>query len=137
MVDQAETPLHHLILQVEKAVTSSQIHAVIADIRNYARMDALFQLYQPYRLSRSGLSPCFFDGRKPSSSGIYKCNGNKNVADLALRHQVEKFVMVSTDRAVNPTSVMEPVSARKNTYTQCFIARKVEETKQLNLLRLV
>jgi FlaA1/EpsC-like NDP-sugar epimerase len=46
MVDQAETPLHHLILQVE-AVTSSQIHA-IADIRNYARMDALFQLYQPY-----------------------------------------------------------------------------------------
>jgi FlaA1/EpsC-like NDP-sugar epimerase len=42
--------------------------------------------------------------------------------------------MVSTDRAVNP-SVMEPVSAlRKNTYTQCFIARKVEETKQLNLL---
>jgi FlaA1/EpsC-like NDP-sugar epimerase len=47
MVDQAETPLHHLILQVE-AVTSSQIHAVIADIRNYARMDALFQLYQPY-----------------------------------------------------------------------------------------
>jgi FlaA1/EpsC-like NDP-sugar epimerase len=44
---QAETPLHHLILQV-KAVTSSQIHAVIADIRNYARMDALFQLYQPY-----------------------------------------------------------------------------------------
>jgi FlaA1/EpsC-like NDP-sugar epimerase len=47
MVDQAETPLHHLILQVEKAVTSSQIHAVIADIRN-ARMDALFQLYQPY-----------------------------------------------------------------------------------------
>jgi FlaA1/EpsC-like NDP-sugar epimerase len=80
----------------------------------------------------------FFDGRKPSSSGIYKCNGNKNVADLALRHQVEKFVMVSTDRAVNPTSVMG-ASKRiaENTYTQCFIARKVEETKQLNLLRLV
>jgi FlaA1/EpsC-like NDP-sugar epimerase len=89
MVDQAETPLHHLILQVEKAVTSSQIHAVIA-IRNYARMDALFQS-TICRLSRSGLSPCFFDGRKPSSSGIYKCNGNKNVADLALRHQVESL----------------------------------------------
>jgi FlaA1/EpsC-like NDP-sugar epimerase len=54
---------------------------------------------------------------------------------LALRHQVEKFVMVSTDRAVNPTSVMG-ASKRiaENTYTQCFIARKVEETKQLNLL---
>jgi FlaA1/EpsC-like NDP-sugar epimerase len=77
----------------------------------------------------------FFDGRKPSSSGIYKCNGNKNVADLALRHQVEKFVMVSTDRAVNPTSVMG--ASKRIAYTQCFIARKVEETKQLNLLRLV
>jgi FlaA1/EpsC-like NDP-sugar epimerase len=93
MVDQAETPLHHLILQAE-AVTSSQIHAVIADIRNYARMDFVSIVSTICRL-RSGLSPCFFDGRKPSSSGIYKCNGNKNVADLALRHQVEKFVMVS------------------------------------------
>jgi FlaA1/EpsC-like NDP-sugar epimerase len=105
MVDQAETPLHHLILQVEKAVTSSQIHAVIADIRNYARMDALFQLYQPYVVYHAAAYHHVSLMEEPSSSGIYKCNGNKNVADLALRHQVEKFVMVSTDRAVNPTSV--------------------------------
>jgi FlaA1/EpsC-like NDP-sugar epimerase len=47
MVDQAETPLHHLILQVESShkFTDSRCYA---DIRNYARMDALFQLHQPY-----------------------------------------------------------------------------------------
>jgi FlaA1/EpsC-like NDP-sugar epimerase len=43
--------------------------------------------------------------------------------------------MVSTDRAVNPTRTSKRIA--ENTYTQCFIARKVEETKQLNLLRLV
>jgi FlaA1/EpsC-like NDP-sugar epimerase len=49
-------------------------------------MDALFQLYQPYVVYHAAAYHHFFDGRKPSSSGIYKCNGNKNVADLALRH---------------------------------------------------
>jgi FlaA1/EpsC-like NDP-sugar epimerase len=125
-----------LILQVEKAVTSSQIHAVIA-IRNYARMDALFQLYQPYVVYHAAAYHHVSLMEEPSSSGIYKCNGNKNVADLALRHQVEKFVMVSTDRAVNPTSVMGASKRIAEKTHTMFIARKVEETKQLNLLRLV
>jgi FlaA1/EpsC-like NDP-sugar epimerase len=107
MVDQAETPLHHLILQVEKAVTSSQIHAVIADIRNYARMDALFQLYQPYVVYHAAAyHHVSLMEENPAQAVFTNVMGTKNVADLALRHQVEKFVMVSTDRAVNPTSVM-------------------------------
>jgi FlaA1/EpsC-like NDP-sugar epimerase len=89
------------------------------------------------RLSRSGLSPCFFDGRKPAQAVFTNVMGTKNV-DLALRHQVEKFVMVSTDRAVNPTSVMGASKRIAEKYIHSmFIARKVEETKQLNLLRLV
>jgi FlaA1/EpsC-like NDP-sugar epimerase len=69
-------------------------------------MDALFQLHQPYVVYHAAAYHHVSLMEEPGSSGIYKCNGNKNVADLALRHQVEKFVMVSTDRAVNPTSVM-------------------------------
>jgi FlaA1/EpsC-like NDP-sugar epimerase len=83
MVDQAETPLHHLILQVEKAVTSSQIHAVIADIRNYARMDALFQLYQPYVVYHAAAYH-HVSLMEPSSSGIYKCNGNKKCSRFGI-----------------------------------------------------
>jgi FlaA1/EpsC-like NDP-sugar epimerase len=75
MVDQAETPLHHLILQVEKAVTVHRF--IIADIRNYARMDALFQLYhQPY-LSRSGLSPCFLMEENPAQAVFTNVMGTK------------------------------------------------------------
>jgi hypothetical protein len=53
------------------------------------------------RLSRSGLSPCFFDGRKPAQAVFTNVMGTKKCSRFALRHQVEKFVMVSTDRAVN------------------------------------
>ncbi|MFV8345393.1 polysaccharide biosynthesis protein [Flavobacterium sp. ZB4P13] len=107
MVDQAETPLYHLILEVEKAVTSSQIHAVIADIRNYERMDALFQLYQPYVVYHTAAYkhvPLMEEN--PAQAVFTNVMGTKNVADLALRHQVDKFVMVSTDKALNPSNVM-------------------------------
>lgn len=107
MVDQAETPLYHLILEVEKAVTSSQIHAVIADIRNYERMDALFQLYQPYVVYHAAAYkhvPLMEEN--PAQAVFTNVLGTKNVADLALRHQVDKFVMVSTDKALNPSNVM-------------------------------
>ena len=107
MVDQAETPLYHLIFQVEKAVTSSQIHAVIADIRNYERMDALFQLYQPYVVYHAAAYKHVpLMEKNPAQAVLTNVMGTKNLADLALRHQVDKFVMVSTDKAFNPSSVM-------------------------------
>jgi FlaA1/EpsC-like NDP-sugar epimerase len=66
-------------------------------------MDALFQLYQPYVVYHAAAYHHVSLMEETRSSGIYKCNGNKNVADLASSDI--KFVMVSTDR-VNPTSVM-------------------------------
>jgi FlaA1/EpsC-like NDP-sugar epimerase len=104
MVDQAETPLHHLILQVEK---QSQVHRFTLLLLTSEIMQGwtLCFNYQPYVVYHAAAYHHVSLMEEPSSSGIYKCNGNKNVADLALRHQVEKFVMVSTDRAVNPTSV--------------------------------
>jgi FlaA1/EpsC-like NDP-sugar epimerase len=67
MVDQAETPApHHLIYRLKKQ-SSSQIHAVIADIRNYARMDALFQLHQPYVVYHAAAYHHVFDGENQLS----------------------------------------------------------------------
>jgi FlaA1/EpsC-like NDP-sugar epimerase len=107
IVDQAETPLHHLILQVKKADTSSKIHAVIADIRNYVKMDALFQLHQPYIVYHAAAyHQVSLMEENPAQAVFTNVMGTKNIADLALRHQVEKFVLVSTDKALNPSSVM-------------------------------
>jgi FlaA1/EpsC-like NDP-sugar epimerase len=107
MVDQGETPLYHLISEVQKAITSSEIHAVIADIRNYERMDALFKLYQPhvvYHAAAYKHVPLMEEN--PAQAVFTNVLGTKNVADLALHYNVDKFVMVSTDKAVNPISVM-------------------------------
>jgi FlaA1/EpsC-like NDP-sugar epimerase len=101
-------------------------------------MDALFQLYQPYVVYHAAAyHHVSLMEENPAQAVFTNVMGTKNVADLALRHQVEKFVMVSTDRAVNPSVMGASKRIAENTYTQCFIARKVEETKQLNLLRLV
>jgi FlaA1/EpsC-like NDP-sugar epimerase len=107
MVDQAETPLYHLILEVEKLVTNTKIQAVIADIRNYEKMEALFQLYQPhivYHAAAYKHVPLMEEN--PAQAVFTNVMGTKNIADLALRHHVYKFVMVSTDKAMNPISVM-------------------------------
>ena len=107
LVDQAETPLYHLILEVEKAITTSQIHPVIADIRNYEKMDALFQLYQPFIVYHAAAyKHVSLMEENPAQAVFTNVLGTKNLADLALRHEVEKFVMVSTDKALNPSSVM-------------------------------
>lgn len=107
MVDQAETPLYHLILEVEKLASNTKIQAVIADIRNYEKMDALFQLYQPHIVYHSAAYKHvpLMEGN-PAQAVFANVLGTKNVADVALRHQVDKFVMISTDKALNPTNVM-------------------------------
>jgi len=107
MVDQAETPLHHLILEVEKVVTGSKIHGVIADIRNYKRMDALFELYRPnvvYHAAAYNHAPLMEEN--PAQAVFTNVMGTRNIADLALCHQVDLFVMISTDNAVNPINVL-------------------------------
>jgi FlaA1/EpsC-like NDP-sugar epimerase len=119
MVDQGETPLYHLISEVQKAITSSEIHAVIADIRNYERMDALFKLYQPhvvYHAAAYKHVPLMEEN--PAQAVFTNVLGTKNVADLALRYHVDKFVMVSTDKAVNPISVMGASKRISEKYVQ-------------------
>jgi FlaA1/EpsC-like NDP-sugar epimerase len=119
MVDQAETPLHNLILEVEKAVTRTQIQGVIADIRNYKRMKAVFQLYQPnvvYHAAAYNHVPLMEEN--PAQAVFTNVMGTRNVADLALRHQVDLFVMISTDNAVHPINVMEASKRIAEKYIQ-------------------
>jgi FlaA1/EpsC-like NDP-sugar epimerase len=107
MLDQAETPLHHLSLETLKMDSDSFIHTIIADIRNKEAMDRIFKLYKPqvvYHAAAYKHVPLMEEN--PSQAILTNIEGTKNLADLSCLHNVKKFVMVSTDKAVNPSNVM-------------------------------
>lgn len=107
ILDQAETPLHHLCLELSKEDTTIKIHSIIADIRNYEVMDAIFKQHKPhivYHAAAYKHVPLMEDN--PAQAIFTNVAGTKNLADLAMKYEVGKFVMVSTDKAVNPSNVM-------------------------------
>lgn len=107
ILDQAETPLHHLRLEMESLNSHSIIRTVIADVRNKTAMSKIFQLYNPqviYHAAAYKHVPMMEEN--PSQAILTNIEGTKILADLACEYQVNKFVMVSTDKAVNPSNVM-------------------------------
>ncbi len=106
-VDQAETPLHNLCLELTSLDTNVKIATVVADIRNKDAMNAIFKKYLPevvYHAAAYKHVPLMEDN--PSQAILTNVEGTKNIADLASQHMVKNFVMVSTDKAVNPSNVM-------------------------------
>jgi FlaA1/EpsC-like NDP-sugar epimerase len=107
ILDQAETPLHHISLEVESIKSRTIIHTVIADIRNRAAIEKVFKMYHPqmvYHAAAYKHVPLMEEN--PSQAIITNVKGTKNLADLACEYGVNKFVMISTDKAVNPSNVM-------------------------------
>lgn len=107
MVDQAETPLHQLSLEVEKISTSVKLHSVMSDVRNKEAMEGIFQHYSPevvYHAAAYKHVPMM--EKNPSQAIFVNVMGTKIVADLSCKYNVDTFVMVSTDKAVNPSNVM-------------------------------
>lgn len=107
ILDQAETPLHHISLEVECKKGITQINTVIADIRDRVAMEKVFKLYRPemiYHAAAYKHVPLMEEN--PSQAILTNVNGTKNLADLSCEYGVEKFVMISTDKAVNPSNVM-------------------------------
>ena len=104
-LDQAETPLYYLDLEFEKH--SNEIEVVIGDIRNEVRMKNIFNTYKPeivFHAAAYKHVPLM--EHNPSEAISSNVGGTKLLADLSLEYEVEKFVMISTDKAVNPTNVM-------------------------------
>lgn len=107
LLDQAETPLHELRLEINQVVKEVKIHSVLADIRNKEVLEKVFHTYKPnvvYHAAAYKHVPLMEDN--PSQAVFTNIIGTKNLADLAIAHKAERFVMVSTDKAVNPSSVM-------------------------------
>lgn len=107
LVDQAETPMHDMQLRMEAAFPDIKIHLFVADVVNRARMEQAFRHYRPrYVYHAAAYKHVPMMERNPSEAVMTNVFGTKNLADLSLKYGVEKFVMISTDKAVNPTNVM-------------------------------
>jgi FlaA1/EpsC-like NDP-sugar epimerase len=107
VLDQAETPLHHFSLEIENSNTNVKVHNIIGDIRNKHAMNRVFKEYQPHVVFHAAAYkhvPLMEEN--PSQAILTNVEGTKNLADLSCDYEVEKFVMISTDKAVNPSSIM-------------------------------
>ncbi len=107
ILDQAETPLHHLSLEMNKLKTKTKIKTEIADIRNKVAINEVFQKYNPevvFHAAAYKHVPLMEDN--PAQAIFANVLGTKNLTDLSMEYAVNSFVMVSTDKAVNPSNVM-------------------------------
>lgn len=119
LCDQAETPLHQLELELQDIKTDTACIPYLGDITNEYRMHELFSLFEPHYVYHAAaykhvpmMELC------PSESILTNVLGTKIIADLAVKHQVQRFVMVSTDKAVNPTNVMGASKRLAEAYVQ-------------------
>ena len=107
LVDQAETPQHDIRLMMEENWPELKAHTIVASICERDYMDTLFKMYKPQYVFHAAAYkhvPMMEDN--PSESVRNNIMGTKVIADLAVKYGVRKFVMISTDKAVNPTNVM-------------------------------
>ena len=107
ILDQAETPLHFLVSEMEKLNSDTKITAIIADIRNKETLKRIFKSKKPevvYHAAAYKHVPMMEEN--PSQAIYTNVLGTMNTADLASEYGVESFVYISTDKAVNPSNVM-------------------------------
>jgi FlaA1/EpsC-like NDP-sugar epimerase len=107
LIDQAETPMHDIRLMMAKDFPDVEAETIVTSISRKTRMDALFSKYKPdYVFHAAAYKHVPMMEDNPSEAVLNNIYGTKVIADTAVRYGVKKFVMVSTDKAVNPTNVM-------------------------------
>lgn len=107
LIDNAESPLVELQLQIEEEFGFGAVEAEVADVTNFERMDVVFSRFNPQIVFHAAAYKHVpIMERQPYEAVRVNVKGTKTLADLSLKHEVERFVMVSTDKAVNPTNVM-------------------------------
>ena len=107
LIDQAETPQHDIRLMMANKFPKIDAETVVTSIDRVTRMDAIFKKYQPdYVFHAAAYKHVPMMEDNPSEAVLNNIYGTKVIADLSVKYGVKKFVMVSTDKAVNPTNVM-------------------------------
>jgi len=128
LVDQAESPLYDMELELHDKHKEQSYEVVMGDIRNKDRMDNVFRTFKPQIVFHAAAYKHVpMMENNPSESILTNVLGTKTLADLSVEHKVERFVMVSTDKAVNPTNVMGASKRIAEIYTQSL--SKISSTK--------
>jgi FlaA1/EpsC-like NDP-sugar epimerase len=131
ILDQAESPLHSLQLEISEISNKVKIRTVLADIKDLSALEMVFDKYKPdfvYHAAAYKHVPLMEEN--PSQAIFTNVLGTKNLADLSKKYLVEKFVMISTDKAVNPSSVMGASKRIAEKYVQSLNYHLVNSNKK-------
>lgn len=128
ILDHAETPLHNLCLETFATKAETNIVAVIADVKSKKALEKVFKNYNPHVVFHAAAYkhvPLMEEN--PSQAILTNIKGTKNLADLSCKYHVKKFVMVSTDKAVNPSNVMGASKRIAEKYVQSLFLKNQRE----------
>lgn len=128
LFEMAESPLHDLTVDLRKEFPNQQFVPVIADVRNVDMVEEVFEEYHPHVVFHAAAYkhvPLMEDF--PAQAILANVQGSKNVADMAIRFNAKRFVMVSTDKAVNPTNVMGASKRIAEIYVQSLFLKAAKE----------
>jgi FlaA1/EpsC-like NDP-sugar epimerase len=121
LCDQAETPLHNLELELKENGTRINCISYLADVTNKTRMGKLFEEFEPqYVYHAAAYKHVPMMELCPTEAVRNNVIGVKVMADLSIQYKVERFVMISTDKAVNPTNVMGASKRMAEMYVQAL-----------------
>ena len=119
LFDNAETPMHNVRLEFEERFPELQFTPVIGDVRIPARLDYVFRRFKPQVVFHAAAYkhvPLMEEN--PCEAVLVNVCGSRNVTDMCLKYDVEKMVMISTDKAVNPTNIMGCTKRLAEIYVQ-------------------
>ena len=124
LLEMAESPLHDLVLELRKQFPQSRFIPVIADVRNRERIEQIFSEMRPdvvYHAAAYKHVPLMESF--PNEAIQANVNGTKNMADMSVKYGVQRFVMISTDKAVNPTNIMGASKRIAEIYVQSLFKK--------------
>ncbi|MBR5677673.1 MAG: polysaccharide biosynthesis protein [Paludibacteraceae bacterium] len=128
LLEVAESPLHDLTLDLQKQFPKARFIPVIADIRNRVRVEQIFSEMRPdivYHAAAYKHVPLMES--YPNEAIQANVAGTKNMADMAVKYKTERFVMISTDKAVNPTNIMGASKRIAEIYVQSLFHKLHEK----------
>lgn len=131
LLDQAESPMHELTLELKELYPNQSFAVSLGDVRNQRKMENVMMQYKPeivFHAAAYKHVPLMEDN--PTESIQANVLGTKNMADLSVKYGVSRFVMVSTDKAVNPTNVMGASKRICEMYIQSLNSSEINQSNE-------